>query len=201
METLDLSCNDQLNGYFSKIKWNSSASLKHLDLVGVNFSGNYLLESLGYLTSLQRLISKAAADFGSFQISRFNEEFLIGYFLNLSRNHLERCIPKRPQFATYENNSYEGNDGLRGFLVSGGCGSNLIPKKNNKTFVPNEEGDSTFLNELCWEVVLMRYGCGLIIGFSIAYVMLSYQKPNWLSRIAEELEYIISMRNRKKPRE
>ncbi|PHT32489.1 hypothetical protein CQW23_28826 [Capsicum baccatum] len=121
--------------------------------------------------------------------------------LNLFLNHLERCIPKRPQFATFENNSYEGNDGLRGFLVSGGCGSNLIPKKNNKTFVPNEEGDSTFQSELCWEVVLIRYGCGLIIGSSIAYVMLSYQKNKLASRIAEELEYIISVRNRKKPRE
>ncbi|KAM3306483.1 hypothetical protein P3S67_013353 [Capsicum chacoense] len=118
LETLDLSCNDQLNGYFPKAKWNSSISLKELDLVGVNFS-----------------------------------------VLNISRNHLEGCIPKRPQFATLGNNSYEGNDGLRGFPASGGCGSNLIPEKNNTTFVPDEEGDSTFLSELCWEVVLIRYGC------------------------------------------
>ncbi|PHT45891.1 hypothetical protein CQW23_15049 [Capsicum baccatum] len=60
--------------------------------------------------------------------------------LNLFRNHLERCIPKRPQFATFGNNAYEGNDGLRGFLVLGGCGSNMILEKNNTTFMPNKEG-------------------------------------------------------------
>ncbi|XP_047257370.1 receptor-like protein 9DC3 isoform X1 [Capsicum annuum] len=118
--------------------------------------------------------------------------------LNLSRNHLEGCIPKGPQFATFGKNSYEGNDGLQGFPVSGGCGINLIPEKNNTTFEPDEESDSTFLSELSWEVVLMGYGSGLIIGFSIAYVMLSSRKPNWLSRIYEDLEYRISMRSRKK---
>ncbi|KAG5569084.1 hypothetical protein H5410_058850 [Solanum commersonii] len=35
LETLDLSYNDQLNGYFPKTKWNSSASLMELNLVGV----------------------------------------------------------------------------------------------------------------------------------------------------------------------
>ncbi|KAF3635183.1 hypothetical protein FXO38_24747 [Capsicum annuum] len=182
-------------------------SLSYLDLSNNHFSGQ--LKDFRYNLILVIIDTSENQLQGLLPKSIQNLESVVSIYLslnqlqvlNLSRNHLERCIPKRPQFATYENNSYEGNDGLRGFLVSGGCGSNLIPKKNNKTFVPNEEGDSTFLNELCWEVVLMRYGCGLIIGFSIAYVMLSYQKPNWLSRIAEELEYIISMRNRKKPRE
>ncbi|PHT49690.1 hypothetical protein CQW23_09437 [Capsicum baccatum] len=281
LETLDLSCNDQLNGYFPKTKWNSSISLKELDLVGVNFSANFLPESLGYLTSLQRLftgglqnlstvklsnnslkgailswifslpslshldlsnnhfsgqlkdfmynsvlviidisenqlqgllpksiqnhesvipinlalnqlqgplpksfrniVNPTYLDLSYNSISLTNEnkvkstvpqslEYLYLSVLNISRNHLEGCIPKRPQFATLGNNSYEGNDGLRGFPASGGCGSNLIPEKNNTTFVPDEE----------------------------AYVMLSSQKPNRLSRIAEELEYRISMRNRKK---
>ncbi|KAM3289053.1 hypothetical protein P3S67_017340 [Capsicum chacoense] len=42
--------------------------------------------------------------------------------LNLSYNHLEGCIPQGNQFHTFENNSYEGNDGLRGFPLSKGCG-------------------------------------------------------------------------------
>ncbi|KAG5570024.1 hypothetical protein H5410_059790 [Solanum commersonii] len=55
LETLDLSDNDHLNGYFPKTKWNSSASLIELDLSRVNFSCN-LPESLGYhLTSLRSL--------------------------------------------------------------------------------------------------------------------------------------------------
>ncbi|XP_047257733.1 receptor-like protein Cf-9 homolog, partial [Capsicum annuum] len=113
--------------------------------------------------------------------------------LNLSRNHLEGCIPKGNQFDTFENKSYEGNDWLRGFPVSGSCGNNRIPETNNKTFVPDEESDSTFLSELSWQAVLMGYGCGLFIGFSISYV-----NPNWLSRIAEHLAYRIIMRRQKK---
>ncbi|KAG5570021.1 hypothetical protein H5410_059787 [Solanum commersonii] len=55
LETLDLSSNYELGGYFPKTKWNSSASLIELDLSLVNFSCN-LLESLGYhLTSLRSL--------------------------------------------------------------------------------------------------------------------------------------------------
>ncbi|KAM3337903.1 hypothetical protein P3S68_032228 [Capsicum galapagoense] len=42
-------------------------------------------------------------------------------FLNLSLNHLRGCIPQGPQSHTFENNSYEGNDGLHGFLVSKSC--------------------------------------------------------------------------------
>ncbi|KAG5574065.1 hypothetical protein H5410_063831 [Solanum commersonii] len=49
-----------------------------------------------------------------------------------------------------------------------------------------------------WNGILMGYGSGLIIGFSIAYFMLSSRNSNWLSRIAEELEYRIVMRRRKK---
>ncbi|PHT42143.1 hypothetical protein CQW23_16168 [Capsicum baccatum] len=100
------------------------------------------------------------------------------------------------------------------FEVWGTKGYNLPAREKNRRspaylvnyfgshwFVPDEESDSTFLSELSWEVVLIGYGCGFIIGFSIAYVMLSSRKPNWLSRIAEDLEYRISMRSRKKLRE
>lgn len=56
LEHLSLWGNDQLNGYFPNTKWNSSASLKELDLYAMNFYGNFLPESLGNLTSLQRLV-------------------------------------------------------------------------------------------------------------------------------------------------
>ncbi|KAK6772714.1 hypothetical protein RDI58_027952 [Solanum bulbocastanum] len=53
LETLDLSSNYELSGYFPKTKWNSSASLVELHLSSVNFSCN-LPESLGYhLTSVR----------------------------------------------------------------------------------------------------------------------------------------------------
>ncbi|PHT32491.1 hypothetical protein CQW23_28828 [Capsicum baccatum] len=46
--------------------------------------------------------------------------------LNLSHNHLEGCIPQGPQFATFEKNSYEGNDGLHGIPVSKGYGNDHV---------------------------------------------------------------------------
>ncbi|XP_055820640.1 receptor-like protein Cf-9 homolog [Solanum dulcamara] len=118
-------------------------------------------------------------------------------FLKLSHNHLEGCIPKGHQFATFENNSYDGNDGLRGFPVSEGCGSSGMPKTNKTTHVLDQESSSTFLSEFR-KTVPMGYGSGLIIGLSIAYFMLSSRNSNWLSRITEELEYRIVMRRRKK---
>ncbi|XP_049407263.1 receptor-like protein Cf-9 homolog [Solanum stenotomum] len=117
--------------------------------------------------------------------------------LKLSHNHLEGCIPKGPQFDTFEKNSYEGNDGLRGLPVSKGCGSSRMPETDNTTHMLDEVSKSTFLSEF-WNGILMGYGSGLIIGFSIAYFMLSSRNSNWLSRIAEELEYRIVMRRRKK---
>ncbi|KAH0653665.1 hypothetical protein KY285_032235 [Solanum tuberosum] len=55
LETLFLGFNYELSGYFPKTKWNSSASLIHLNLNYVNVSDN-LPESLGYhLTSLRSL--------------------------------------------------------------------------------------------------------------------------------------------------
>ncbi|XP_055815011.1 receptor-like protein Cf-9 homolog [Solanum dulcamara] len=119
--------------------------------------------------------------------------------LKLSHNHLEGCIPKGPQFDTFENNSYEGNDGLHGFPVSEGCGSSRMPETNDTTHVLDEESKSTFLSEFR-NGILMGYGSGLIIGFSIAYFMLLSRNSNWLSRISEELEYRIGMRRRKKQR-
>ncbi|KAH0648170.1 hypothetical protein KY285_033418 [Solanum tuberosum] len=118
-------------------------------------------------------------------------------FLRLSHNHLVGCIPIGRQFATFQNNSYDGNDGLRGFPVSEDCGSREMPKRNNTTQVLNQESNSTFLSEFR-KTILMGYGSGLIIGLFIAYFMLSSRNSNWLSRITEELEYRIVMRRRKK---
>lgn len=51
--------------------------------------------------------------------------------LNLSHNDLEGCIPRGPQFATFQNNSYQGNDRLHGFPVSKGCGDDQASEANN----------------------------------------------------------------------
>ncbi|PHT97326.1 hypothetical protein BC332_33755 [Capsicum chinense] len=78
--------------------------------------------------------------------------------LNLSHNELQG-----PQFATFENNSYIGNDGLRGFPVSEGCGRSRLPETNDPMHVLDQDSNSTFLSEFDWKAVLTGYACGLSI--------------------------------------
>ncbi|XP_049358740.1 receptor-like protein Cf-9 homolog [Solanum verrucosum] len=92
--------------------------------------------------------------------------------LNLSHNHLVGCIPKGKQFDTFENSSYQGNDGLRGLPLSKDCGGNEgVPQATTPNGLDQEEeGDSSIIS---WKAVFMGYGCGLVIGLSIIYIMLS----------------------------
>ncbi|PHT63616.1 hypothetical protein T459_32551 [Capsicum annuum] len=79
--------------------------------------------------------------------------------LNLSHNGLQGCIPQGPQFPTFENNSYEGNDGLRGFPLSKGCGNDGHDSASRKTHTGSaldEESNSEFLNDF-WKAALMGY--------------------------------------------
>ncbi|PHT28986.1 hypothetical protein CQW23_31437 [Capsicum baccatum] len=80
--------------------------------------------------------------------------------LNLSNNHLEGCIPQGNQFHTFENNSYEGNDGLRGFPLSKGCGNDGDDSISEETYAGpalDEESNSEFLNDF-WKAALMGAG-------------------------------------------
>ncbi|KAH0707500.1 hypothetical protein KY290_009589 [Solanum tuberosum] len=90
LETLDLSRNYELSGYFPKTKWNSSASLVGLDLSGVNFSDN-LPESLGYhLTSLRSLFLRSCNLRGPIPESLSNLTRI--KYLYLNRNSLNGTI-------------------------------------------------------------------------------------------------------------
>ncbi|PHT29263.1 hypothetical protein CQW23_31135 [Capsicum baccatum] len=95
--------------------------------------------------------------------------------LNLSHNGLQGCIPQGNQFHTFENNSYEGNDKLRGFPLSKGCGNDSHDSVSEKTYIGSaldEESNSEFQNDF-WKAALMGYGTGLCIGLSIIYFLTS----------------------------
>uniref|UniRef100_A0A3Q7EAZ9 Uncharacterized protein n=1 Tax=Solanum lycopersicum TaxID=4081 RepID=A0A3Q7EAZ9_SOLLC len=47
---------------------------------------------------------------------------------------------------------------------------------------------------ISWQAVLMGYGCGLVIGLSIIYIMLSTHYLAWLSRMDVKLKHEILMR-------
>uniref|UniRef100_M1A3S0 Hcr2-0A n=1 Tax=Solanum tuberosum TaxID=4113 RepID=M1A3S0_SOLTU len=121
-------------------------------------------------------------------------------FLNLSHNHLQGCIPQGPQSLTFGSNSYEGNDGLRGFPVSRSCTYDRVLDTNDTVSVlDDEESDSEFQSDFR-KGALMGYGSGLCIGLSIIYFMLSTGKPIWLARIILEMEHKIMRGRRKKQR-
>ncbi|PHT40221.1 hypothetical protein CQW23_19075 [Capsicum baccatum] len=147
------------------------------DLVGLrtlNLSHNGLEgvipESLHQLAILESL------DFSSNKIGGEIPEQLVSLtsleVLNLSHNHLVGCIPKGKQFDTFDNSLYLGNDGLRGLPLSKDWGGdNGVPQATTPVELDDEEEDEGDL--ISWQAVLMGFGCGLVIGLSIIYIMLS----------------------------
>nr|XP_016433134.1 PREDICTED: receptor-like protein 12 [Nicotiana tabacum] len=192
--TMDLS-NNKFEGHIPSVL-GDLISLRVLNLSHNGLEGD-IPPSLGNLSLVETLDLKYNQLSGEIPKQLASLTYLA--FLNLSHNHLQGCIPQGRQFHTFENNSYEGNDGLRGFPISEGCGSSRMPETNNATRVLDEESTSEFLNDF-WKGALMGYASGLIIGLSIAYFMLSARNPNWLSWIVEELEHKIIMKRRKKQR-
>ncbi|PHT99035.1 hypothetical protein BC332_32028 [Capsicum chinense] len=113
--------------------------------------------------------------------------------LNLSHNHLVGCIPKGKQFDTFDNSSYQGNDGLRGLPLSKDCGGDDgVPQATTPVELDDEEAEEGDL--ISWQAVLMGFGCGLVIGLSIIYIMLSTYYPIWVSRMVVKFEHIIITR-------
>ncbi|MCD7467188.1 Receptor-like protein 9dc1 [Datura stramonium] len=176
------------------------------DLIGLrtlNLSHNRLKDHIP--TSLQHLSVLESLDLSSNKIGGEIPQQLASLtsleVLNLSHNHLVGCIPKGKQFDTFEDSSYQGNDGLHGFPLSRDCGGgDGVPQRTTPVELDQEEeeeGDSPMIS---WQAVLMGYGCGLVIGLSVIYIMLSTQNPAWFSRMVLQLEHrmITRMKRHKK---
>ncbi|KAM3271176.1 hypothetical protein P3S67_029379 [Capsicum chacoense] len=160
-----------------------------IDLSNNKFEGYIPIESLDL--SGNHLLGEIPAQYASLTSLEV---------LNLSYNHLEGCIPQGNQFHTFENNSYEGNDKLRGFPLSNGCGNDSHDSEKTYTgSALDEESNSEFQNDF-WKAALMGYGTRLCIGLSIIYFLISTGNMKWLERIVEDLEHKIMMERRKKKR-
>ncbi|CAL5374911.1 unnamed protein product [Camellia sinensis] len=155
-------------------------ALRLLNLSHNNLVGN-IPSSLGNLCSLESL------DLSSNQLSgkipsQLTSLTFLGV-LNFSKNRLEGRIPHGNQFETFDNSSYNGNLALCGFPLSKEC-------KDNKTqlhptpMLPKED-DPTFAHGFSWKVVQMGYGCGMVLGLVMGYIMFLIGKPKWFLRIAE----------------
>ncbi|XP_058217059.1 receptor-like protein 34 [Rhododendron vialii] len=100
--------------------------------------------------------------------------------LNFSKNHLVGPIPHGNQFDTFQNDSYIGNSGLCGLPLSKKCGDNEAPPQ---PISPYDDNDSDFASGFTWRIVLMGYGCGLVIGVTMGFVMFLTGRPRWFTRI------------------
>ncbi|GKV49144.1 hypothetical protein SLEP1_g55910 [Rubroshorea leprosula] len=144
------------------------SSLKGLNLSHNNLTGQ-IPPSLGNLRNLEWL------DLSSNELAGKIPDGLVSLtqlsVLNLSNNHLVGRIPQGSQFNTFGNGSYEGNLGLCGFPLSKSCDGIGTPPSS---FLEKDE-----FWRLGWRVVVLGYGCGVVFGLLMGYLVFRTGKPKW----------------------
>ncbi|XVF78995.1 hypothetical protein PTKIN_Ptkin14bG0183200 [Pterospermum kingtungense] len=152
-------------------------------LLFLNLSHNSLTgsipSSLSDLTELESLDLSWNRLEGRIPAQLKNLTFLA--VLNLSHNYLVGPIPQGRQFDTFTNDSYIGNLGLCGLPLSTSCSNNeeLKPTLTNEIFT----------EEFSWKTaMLMGYGCGVVLGMSMGYIVFTIKKPWWFVRLIERSE-------------
>ncbi|GKV47850.1 hypothetical protein SLEP1_g54709 [Rubroshorea leprosula] len=142
------------------------SSLKGLNLSHNKLTG-YIPPLLGNLTNLEWL------DLSSNELAGKIPDELVSLtqlsVLNLSNNHLVGRIPQGSQFNTFGNGSYEGNLGLCGFPLSKSCDGIGTP--------PSSFQEKDELWRFDWRVVVLGYGCGVVFGLLMGYLVFRTGKP------------------------
>ncbi|KAI9071921.1 hypothetical protein K1719_046107 [Acacia pycnantha] len=147
-------------------------------LIGLNLSHNRIIgsipNSIGKLTSLEWLDLSCNKLVGKIPLAMTNLNFLSS--LNLSQNQLEGMIPKGKQFDTFQIDSYEGNLGLCGAPLSKTCNADERESPTSSSSLLDSTGKFGF----GWKPVALGYGCGMVFGILIGYIVFSIGKPQWL---------------------
>ncbi|KAI9095298.1 hypothetical protein K1719_026332 [Acacia pycnantha] len=147
-------------------------------LIGLNLSHNRIIgsipKSIGKLTNLEWLDLSCNKLVGEIPLVMTNLNFLS--ILNLSQNQLDGMIPNGKQFNTFQNDSYEGNLGLCGAPLSKNCNTDKgeSPTPSSLMF------DSIDKFGFGWKPVALGYGCGMVFGILMGYIVFSIGTPQWL---------------------
>ncbi|GAB2277875.1 hypothetical protein Dimus_012577 [Dionaea muscipula] len=152
------------------------ASLRWLNLSHNNFNGS-IPPSLGNI----KLIESLDLSFNELagQIPPRLQNLIFLEVFNVSYNQLVGSIPQGNQFNSFENGSYLGNPWLCGFPLSKKC------KEDEAFDLPSpptgDSDDNSDPHE--WEIVMMGYGFGLVVGLVIGYFMFLERTPLWLLKL------------------
>ncbi|XP_030460312.1 putative receptor like protein 25 [Syzygium oleosum] len=169
---IDLSSNN-----FSGAIPESIGSLKQIELL--NLSNNILSRPLppflAKLTNLEAL--DLSQNHPSGEIPQELTQLTLLAVFNVSYNRLTGPIPQSQQFATFENNSYKGNLGLRGTPLSRKCGGIKMPPSSPPS---KEDQDSGSAMGLDWKIVCMGYASGLVIGVVLGNSLITRRRAQSL---------------------
>ncbi|WRX28362.1 Leucine-rich repeat - like 10, partial [Theobroma cacao] len=154
-------------------------------VIGINLSHNYLI---GHIPpSFRNLMNLEWLDLSSNKLDGKIPEQLLNLTmlssLNLSKNELVGHIPEGKQFNTFENSSYEGNDGLCGFPLSRDCSSNEA-QQPPPSKLQEEDGSKSEIR-FGWKVVLIGYMSGFMYGVGMGYAVFWTGKPKWIVSLVE----------------
>ncbi|KAF2318900.1 hypothetical protein GH714_011540 [Hevea brasiliensis] len=151
-------------------------SLKLLNLSHNQLTGN-IQPSLGNLSNLESLDLSSNLLVGRIPMQLTYLTFLEVF--RVSHNQLEGPIPEGKQFNTFDNTSYEGNLGL--------CGFPLEKCDNGERQQPtsSKEIDSKSKIGFGWKAISAGYGCGVIFGIAMGYVVFKTRKPTCFVRMVE----------------
>lgn len=97
-------------------------------------------------------------------------------------------VPQGTQFNTFTT-SFDGNPELCGFPLPKHCG-----RPSSPPLEVDEDSESGFT----WEVVMLGYGCGTLLGLVMGYIMFSTGKPKWFNAIANAGGHMIQTRRNKR---
>ncbi|GMI74188.1 receptor like protein 33 [Hibiscus trionum] len=186
-ETIDIFVSMDLsnNKFFGQIpeEVGQLISVQMLNFSHNNFTGP-IPASFGNLTALESLDLSSNKLNGRIPSQMSKLTFLA--VLNLSENDLVGPIPHGNQFNTFDNDSYSGNLGLCGLPLSKQCNNHGEAEPPASSVAEHEDSQVPVF----WQVVMMGYASGVVLGLSLGYIVFTTGKPWWFVQMVERhLQY------------